>query len=234
MPGEYTQWPDIQTANVTRAGTGNMDKNLVEKIQARLNPERDLTIPVSERVLGNVEFYYLDDDPWFWGRRGLLIVLAILGIAAVNRKERDPLAILGSNGQWIFIAMLYGLIAGLFSPTMQTPTAMGPLLGMTAFHVLAEQLFFVVFLGRSLLKRFSEPLLAVCLVAAIYGAYQLTFYATLAAPPDVLLRTVPQVAVFAGGAYTFFLWKSGGILTPFIAHLIINGSVAIRSIQGLA
>ena len=227
--GGATQWPDVSRASSAGADSSS-EKALAERVRLRLQGEVETAVPDSQRVQGNIEYYYLADDSWFWMRRGLLLFLAFLGIFALNREKGSEIPVLGENSGWVLLAIPYGLIIGFLSIPPQTPTPYGTLMGMTAVHVVAEQLFFMAFVGRSLLKAIPEPVPAIVLTGLIFGLHQLTFFATLNAPVQSMLTGTLQVAAFGGGAYGFLLWRSGGIMAPMVAHLVVHATMMSRAV----
>ncbi len=233
IPGGATQWPDVSAqavaAKAKEAGeAADFQLQLTQAQRARLQPEVDLTVPKDKQVMGNVEYHFMLEDAWWWIRRALLLVLGIIGIAFVSR-QRD-VDILGESVSWAFLGIPYGILIGFLSYPPPTPTEMGPVLGMTAFHVVAEQIFFFGFVGRALLEEFEEPLPAVSLTALLFGLYHLTFFATLTLPAVQMVQQVLMVSAFAGGAYAALLWRSGGIVAPLMCHLAVNATFMVRSV----
>ena len=239
MGGGATKWPTmIDKALQEKAKESPDDPNvsyqmsISEAARKRLQPEVSDDVPADQQVMGNVEFHYLVDDAFWWIRRGLLLVLGVLGVLFVSR-QRD-VKILGARPVWIAVGIPYGVMVGFLSAGPPTPTPLGPLLGMTAFHVVAEQAFFFVFLGRALIKEMEEPLNGVGVTALIFGLYHLTFFATLALPGPQMIQGVLMVGAFAGGAYGMLLWRSGGILAPLLCHLAVNVTFMVRSVLAQA
>ena len=157
-----------------------------------------------------------------------------MGILFINRESLEEFPWAGKQPGWIMAAIPYGLAVGLLSPTLATPTSLGVVLGMSAFQVLAEQVFFFWFVGRGLLKAIDHPIGAGALTAVIFGLYQLTFCATLAQSGTDIVMGVLQVTCFAGGAYAFLLIRSGGVIAPFIAHLVVNSVMMAYSVMALS
>jgi len=107
---------------------------------------------------------------------------------------------------------------------------MGPLVGMSAFHALAEQVFFIWFVGYGLLKAMKDqPAGAIALTALIYGAYQLSYYAILNSPGQTMMMDVARIGAFVGGAGALLLWRSGGLLAPLFAQLALALTLAIKT-----
>lgn len=190
-------------------------------------------IPLEKRVFGVLEYYYLLDDTMWWSRRIGLLVVGLLATFVLLRKtdnnRNTPLQLVGTQPVWIAAAVPYGMLVGFMSPTNQTGHGLGTTLGMTALHVAAEQIFFVWFLTRSLLRQFTEKWLAVGAVAAAFGLYHLTYFAIYSEPTRWMMLDVCQIGVFAGGAYAALHLMSGGIAAPLVAHLLVNGLMMLRT-----
>jgi tetratricopeptide (TPR) repeat protein len=236
VPGGPEVWPEVQagqSAEKDRRINPRL-RQMFEAARDRLKEEVDYKIPLDEQVLGNVEGYFLVDDSWFWVRRAVLLILGLLGILFINKESIDEFPWAGERPGWIMAAIPYGLVVGFFSPTLATPTGLGALLGMSAFQVLAEQVFFFWFVGRGLLKTIDHPIGAGVLMAVVFGLYQLTFCAIFSLSGVDTILGVLQVTCFAGGAYAFLLIKSGGVIAPLIAHLVINSVMIISSVLALS
>lgn len=100
---------------------------------------------------------------------------------------------------------------------------------MSCLHVLAEQLFFFGFVGRALLAQLDNKVAAVGLTAVAYGLYQLTFFAVLNQPLANTFLDVTQIGVFVGGGCALLMWRSGGLLAPFMAQFVLNLIMILRS-----
>ncbi|MEE2786126.1 MAG: tetratricopeptide repeat protein [Myxococcota bacterium] len=233
VPGGAKEWPRVggQAAVVANKQASPYETELAQKVQERLKGKIDYRVPSDKQVMGNVESYYLVADPWFWGRRAILIVCALIGIFGISRSVLGDLPILGIRPILFFLALPYGVIVGFLSPLPATPTPLEYLLAMTFVNVLAEQLFFFGFVGRVLSKTMESPIVAIGVTALIFGAHQLTYYATLQLDPTLMFQGIAQMAAFAGGAYAFLWWISGGLFVPLVAHFLINGLMMFRAVQ---
>ncbi|MCA9527471.1 MAG: CPBP family intramembrane metalloprotease, partial [Myxococcales bacterium] len=218
---------DVATKEQALAYLGNLNIDEVYKVIAQVRK-----VPPEMQVLGNVEFYYLSDDSFWWLRRVALLILGLIGIFGVGRRLDlgKGGSILGEQHGWLGAAIPYGIVVGFLSGILPTVTPFGMLLAMTFFHVLCEQIFFSGFVNRGLLALTENKPLAVAMGAGIYGVYQLTYFAVLNQPIGNILIDVLQIGAFAGGAYALLLWRSGGLLAPFVAHLLINLTMILRSV----
>lgn len=219
MGGGQAEIPDL----VQMAESDDAEGEELAVEMARAQRERmfsnETEFKPAERTLGNIEYFWLSDDLFWWGRRIGLFVLAMLGIFLVGLKRSD-LAIAGKNPGWIMAALPYGLVLGLFSSAPLSSTSTGLLLAMCFVHVLAEQAFFIWFIGRGLSKHLKHPLAAVGLVVVFYALYQLSFYAIWHEPVSLKVQEIPRIGAFVGGAAGLFMWRSGGLLAPFVMHLV--------------
>ena len=157
--------------------------------------------------------------------------MGIVGVLFIARERFTALQIVGKNSGWIFLGLLYGLVIGVLSPLPMTPTPLFTAMGMISFQVIAEQAFFFAFVGWAMIDRMDSPLMAIVLTAVIFGLHQFTFFATLSLPPSVMLRGILQFTAFAGAAYAFLLWRTGGILAPILTNLVVSTVMIARSIQ---
>ena len=187
-------------------------------------------IPQDSQVFGILEYYYFVTDPMWWIRRSLLLIVGLLGMRFVaNRDGKHPVEVVGTNMNWIFLALPYGLLVGFLSPTQMTAHGLGVTLAMTLFHVVAEQVFFIGFIARTLFKEFREPGIPLGLTAFLFGLYHVSYWSILNEPTRFLILDTLQIGAFAGGAYAALLWRSGGLLAPAVAHLVVNGIMMINS-----
>jgi membrane protease YdiL (CAAX protease family) len=212
VPGSYTEFPEAIRPE---------SNHLVEVPKA---------IPSEWQVMGILEYYYFAADPMWWIRRVLLLAVGLLGMRfLVNRDGKSPVEPFAKNFNWVFLGIPYGVLVGFLSPHQLTGEALGITLGMTAFHVFAEQAFFIGFICRALFKEFREPLIPIALTAALFGVYHLSYWSILNASTRQMLLDVLQIGAFAGGAYATLLWRSGGMLAPGLAHFLINGVMMVSS-----
>lgn len=234
ISGGATTWPDVESARAEAIAAGGEvggeeERALALAVMERLKGEIDLTVPADKQVMGNVEYYYIFDDAWWWIRRGALLFMGLLGIFLVRREKPSDIGLLGPKPGWIMAALPYGLLLGFLTPIPDTPTAVGPAMGMAAFHVVAEITFFIMFLGRAFLDELEEPAIAIFLVVVFYGLYRATFFATLSAPGTLMMSDILQSAAFVGGVYGILLWRSGGIFAALLAHLLLIGMMMFRA-----
>ena len=198
-----------------------------DKIQKAMSASRK--IPAAQQVMGNVEYYYLTSDSWWWARRVILLLVGIIGIVAINRRKFGELPYGAAKPSWALAAIPYGAAVGFLSG-MESTTGLGGLLGMAAFHVLAEQVFFIWFVGYGLLKAMEgQEVGAVALTTGLYAAYQLTFFSILNSPGQLMMLDVARIGAFIGGASMLFMWRSGGFLAAFLAQLAFAVTLAVKT-----
>ncbi len=221
VPGGATEYPDLVSAgaSVPRSLTG----------EVAVDPKARMVPPEQQRI-GNQEYFYFSSDFWWWARRGALLLIGLIGVFAIARQKPKDLQIFGPNASWVFAALPYGVAVGFLSPVQVVLSPPATVLGMTFFHVLAEQVFFIWFLCRTLTRNLGEPAAGVALTAALFGVYHLTYMHIFGQPSADALRDVAQIGAFAGGAYAVLAWRSGGLAAPLLAHLAVNGTMMIRTI----
>ena len=130
---------------------------------------------------------------------------------------------------WVVAAIPYGVGVGLLS-SISTTSSLGTLAGMSFFNVLAEQVFFIWFVGYGLLKALeNQQVGAVALTAGLFAAYQLTFFAVLNSPVQTMVLDVARIGAFIGGASAIFLWRSGGVVAQFLLQLALAMTIAVKT-----
>ncbi len=206
-----------------------LEKQKWADIQEAMKDTR--TVPAAEQVMGNVEYFVLQSDQFWWMRRGALLILGLLGIFLIARLRPSDFSVFG-KGAWIAAAIPYGVVVGFLGATPTSPTPMWTLVGMASFQVVAEQIFFIGFLFFGLRKFVSQPGAAVAISAVAFGLYQLTYFAVLQSPPEVMIQDVMRIGAFAGAAYAGLALLSGGLLAPLLAHLALNLTTIIRAALG--
>ncbi len=221
--GGGRQWPQFDEQKEENTAD-SFEKSVIADQLVRLQKERyhnsdQRVVPSEQRVMGNMEFYYQVNDPWWWIRRAILCVLGCIGLLALAR-ENVMQEIVGTRPKWILAAVPYGAVTGFLS-YIQTTTPLPVALGMGFFHTLAEQIFFLWFLCRFLRKNLVRPLKWIGIFCGIYGLYQFTYFAILQMEPLFMAGEVIRLAVFGGGAYALLLHLSGGLCAPFVAQLVM-------------
>lgn len=218
--------PQVDTKEEALTFLSRIDIAKVREVVARVR-----TVPHEQQVLGNVEYYYLADDTFWWVRRLILLVVGLLGIVLLGGRLKlaEGAGWLGQRHAWLLAALPYGAVLGFLSATIPPVTELGTLLGMSCLHVLAEQLFFFGFVGRALLAQLDNKVAAVGLTAVAYGLYQLSFFAVLNQPLANTFLDVTQIGVFVGGGCALLMWRSGGLLAPFMAQFVLNLIMILRS-----
>ena len=173
------------------------------------------------------------ESMFFYTRRLILLIIGLLCIALLGsgasigeRFSNVGFQVDGNLGAGI----AFGLLVGFFSPLQFTlaPSLAGLLL-LTAFHVLCEEVFFRGFVTRKLLDSFSAPLAPVILSGLIFGIYHITFTSFWWITPMAIPAWVGMVTVGAGIPYAALYAKSGSIIVPLAAHLIVNCLMMFRS-----
>ena len=231
MQGGLKMWPMLADGSQQLSAVDKNSPKWLKAVEAKRVEGKTFDVPKAKQVLGNGESFILVDDQWYWARRGFLLFMGLLGIFVIARERFTNLEVLGKNSGWLFLGLFYGAVIGLLSPLPMTPTPMYTAMGMVTFQVIAEQMFFFAFIGWALIDRMDSPLIAIALTAMIFGLHQFTFFATLSLPPSVMLRGILQYTAFAGGAYAFLLWRTGGILAPMLTNLVVALVMVARSIQ---
>ncbi len=216
--------PLFYVSNMLSGGVSVWPDGLIDPNNHLLATLRD--VPPALRVVGNLEHYYDAQDVWWWSRRGVLLVAGLLGMAFIVR-ERPKLA--GPGAALALVGLLYGVGIGFLSPTPRQLSPIEITLGMTVFHVIAEQVFFVGFLFRALNKEWRDGLKALAVTALCFGLYYSSFVSIWSQHGGQIIVDCLQIGAFAGGAYAALAWRSGGLLAPLFAHLAVNVTMMLRA-----
>lgn len=186
-------------------------------------------VPPDMQKLGNAEYFHMPKDSFWWGRRGALLLVALLLLFTVGRRMEFTQTVMGTAPSWVGAAVPYGLIVGFLSGVLPVEAGLGMLLVMTLVHVTAEQLFFSAFVNRALLKGITNPAIAIGVAGLLFGLYHVSYFAIFQQPSGPMLMDMLRIGAFAGAAYAALLWKSGGLAAPFVAHLLVSGTMLMRS-----
>lgn len=226
VPDARTDWPLVNNQQLTQQADSQdeFQSVLAKRLLERITKERQESqfIPASKRVWGNVEYYHLDDDSWFFVRRVLLLVFGLVGIAVFLRKNKEWLMPPAGSYGYIAVVIPYGLIVGFLSYVPSNGMALSTLMWMGLLTVLAEQVFFFGFLGRVFLKRLDSETTAVSLTILLFVLYQYTFFANLTVSFSQSALTVLQTSLFVAGACSWALYRTRTILNPLLLHLSIQ------------
>lgn len=184
--------------------------------------------------LGKEEYFYSGQDPFFYVRRGVLLVAGLLGILLIRKTDGDkpfaPLQ-LRTSTSYILAALVVGLAVGFFSPPQRVTGGLSVVLGLTALHVVAEEVFFRGLITQLLLRHIADWQQAVFVSAVIFGAYHLSFYSfweeTALIPK---FYWCAMVAMFAGIPYALLYYKSRSITPPLLCHAVVNGIMMTVSV----
>ncbi len=130
---------------------------------------------------------------------------------SVDRKQKDcpvwlPLLLLPAGN----------LLAALFSPVSVSPRTL--LLSLAA--AAAEELFFRLFLLKTVLLPRVKPCLSIFVTAVLFAAAHLLNLRSGALLTGVLLQFLCAfcVSVWAGAV----VWRKHSILLPLLAHVLLN------------
>ena len=186
-------------------------------------------MPRHLQKVGNSEYFHFSDDGFWWGRRLLLLAIGLLLIFSIGRRLELTQTLMGDGAKWVGAAVPYGLAVGFLSGVLPVQASTGALLGMVLMHVLAEQVFFTGFVNRALFKGIGHPAVAIAVAGLLFGLYHVSYFAIFQQPPVDMLVDVLRIGAFAGAAYAALLWFSGGVVAPFVAHLLVSGTMLLRS-----
>ena len=176
--------------------------------------------------LGNQEYFYTSDDPFFFYRRCGLIVAGIAGISLYFRT--NPFSALKHLGfrtplHFILIGMLWGIFIGFQSPAQRISGNIEEVLALTILHVIAEEIFFRGFLTKILHEGLQDVSVALFSSALIFGLYHIT-YQSFWFDTDFWMKWywMGAIMLFAGLPYAWLYLRSKSIVAPIVAHQMVN------------
>ncbi len=180
--------------------------------------------------MGEGEYVYDPNNQFWWTRRILLLLLGVGLSMVILKDEKLDLTDFLPVPKWMVAAVGWGLFAGYMSPWQNVTSSMFVVLGMTFFHVLAEEAFFRAFLARSLARAMGGLIAPTTLGAFLFGFYHLTYYEVSTNSSIVVgWSWVGMIALGAGIPYQILYYYSRSLTVPFVCHLLVNGTMMFLS-----
>ena len=184
--------------------------------------------------MGENEYFYYVDDPFWWIRRVSLLLIGWIGISALKRESMvDTVLRLFQSTHPIFLlyGLGIGLVVGYFSPVQRVEEIGAIVLGMTLFHVLAEEIFFRGLVFDGIREKVEDIKITIVLSALIFGFYHLTYW-------NFFFETAFHmkfywcflIMIFAGIPYAWLRARSRSIWPPVVCHFVVNGLMMLRSV----
>ena len=165
--------------------------------------------------LGKAESIHDPSSLWLYGRRLIMVILAV-GFSWFAKKE--TLAALGWKVSlpWVFIAVGVGVGIGFGNPGGFNPILPVAIV-LAIFHTFATELFFRGYLFRTFASAFKKPWMAILLSSFLYGLSYLTVGTASTLP---LVGKIIFVCLFTtlGIIFSYSYKKSGSFLVPWIMH----------------
>jgi|GEM_PF-6670087 len=148
--------------------------------------------------MGVNEYFYDASDNFFYLRRGLLIIVGI-GLSLFFLKDQKfSKTDFVCNPIWLVPAIGLGVGVGLLSPAQAVKSTLEVVIGLTIFHVVAEEIFFRGFLARNLARGLPGHWLPSVFGGLLFGLYHMTYYSFAANPLEAV--DFSQIAPAAQGA----------------------------------
>lgn len=172
--------------------------------------------------IGRAEAVYELGNGFFWVRR-----LFLLGVGAVAAYLAFGSQILAgarwkASGPGLLFAVAMGLGVGLVSPSQPVAAGAVGLVLMASAHVLAEEVFFRLYVDAALVQT-KSPLAAASISGALFGLYHLSYgHMQVGVSFWVALQWAALIAVGAGVPLSLLFHKTRSFLPPLIAHLVLN------------
>lgn len=183
--------------------------------------------------LGEQEYFYQVDDPFWWGRRISLLVIGLVGVSVLKRESiLDSVQRYFQPNHPIFFVYAggIGLVVGYFSPIQRVEEMAVIVLLMTFVHVVAEEIFFRGLIFDGLRDRFDDLNLTIFMSAIVFGFYHITYW-------NFFFETAFHmkfywcflIAIFAGLPYAWLRARSRSLWPAIVCHFIVNGLMMTRS-----
>jgi len=167
--------------------------------------------------LGELESVHDPSSPLLYGRRCLMVLLAI---AIPWFTRRQTLSALGwtLSIKWILITGVVGIAIGLrnkggFNP--QEPVA----ILLALFHTFATELFFRGYLFKTFTSVMAGRWLPLLLSSSLYGLSYLTVWTTWTFPVAGIIAFV-LLFTFLGVVFAYSYKRSGSFLVPWMMHFL--------------
>jgi|GEM_PF-2053441 len=176
--------------------------------------------------LGASESAWTGKEWFWWVRRALLIVVAIAGFA--NAHDGDVKAFFAvkwlRSPKTLAAGVVVGVVSGLLSGYGSTETPLVVLLLLATVHVVAEQMFFIWFVLRTLSRHTKHVLVAVAATALLYGGYHATyFYYFEVIKPTAMVYWLVLFTVGGGLPYALLYARNRTVVPPLVCHLLVQG-----------
>jgi membrane protease YdiL (CAAX protease family) len=165
--------------------------------------------------LGKAESVHDPSSLWLYGRRILMVILAI-SLPWLTRKE--TLLALGwkVSIKWALISLGIGVCIGLGNKGGFNPTEPIAIL-LALLHTFATELFFRGYLFRTLAGSCKRIWVAFLLSSAMYGFSYLTVSTTWTLPIGGRILFVMLFTIL-GMVFAYSYKKSGSFLVPWMMH----------------
>lgn len=165
--------------------------------------------------LGEAETIHHPFSPLFYGRRGLMLILAI-AIPWFTRKQ--TLSTLGwkLSMKWFLISCALGIAMGFGNKGGFNPKEPIAIL-LALFHTFATELFFRGYLFKTLASSIKGLRVPLLLSSLLYGFFYLTVWTIWTQP---FVGKVAFVSLFTalGILFAYSYKRSGTFLVPWIIH----------------
>lgn len=154
----------------------------------------------------------------------MLLGAAGAGLAARQLASSPPTAReLAVAPSWLLVALALGLSLGVLVPASRLSAPLSVALSMTLLHVLAEAVFFRVYLDRALVRALGGIAAPVAIGGLAFALHAMTY----AGPWQGQARLEAAAALFAfalfqGSALSLVHHLSRSFVPPVVCHLTTN------------
>jgi len=165
--------------------------------------------------LGKAESLHEPSSFWLYGRRALMVILAVAVPWLTGKKI---ISVLGwkLSIKWALISLSVGVCIGFSNPggfDPRRPTA----IILAFFHTFSTELFFRGYLFRTLASSFKRLWTALLLSSVLYGFFYLTVWGTWTLPVGGIIIFIALFTTL-GMLFAYAYRKSGSFLVPWMMH----------------
>ncbi len=175
---------------------------------------------------------YDPSQGFFWVRRAILLFSGVVGSLTLYKRAAFSIRDFVFKPLPIALALGLGLAGGYFSRFQAVEVGIATALGMTLFHVIAEEIFFRFLIDRGLQRALPQVAAPAIISGVLFGLYHLSYHSVWAGSSALSkLSTVGLITCFAGLPYAYLYHKTKSLIPPFVCHLTVNVAATLLSLK---
>jgi membrane protease YdiL (CAAX protease family) len=185
--------------------------------------------------LGQGERNYSDPTIWYYGRAGLLIVMAFIGTTVLRSGSFADIGFRlapSITTAGLFLGLGIGFMASFVAPIWIYETEIGIIAALMFIQALSHEVFFRGYVVRVLLGVYRSSFSAIVVGGVMYGLFLMTFDNVIGMDlMNTVFFSVLVPGLVLGGLFGFLYWKSRSIWPGVIAHFLILFMAHVMAIQ---